>query len=131
MREEIKAEWVAALRSGEYKQGQGVLRSRNDEFCCLGVLCDLAVKDGLAVDVRKDDECWWYYDDQTGVLPFSVAEWAGLNDPDQDYENPMVPAGEAGDLVGLAGLNDGHFHLEGDREPWTFQQIADVIEEHL
>ena len=33
--------WVAALRSGEYKQGQYNLRSDQDHFYCLGVACDL------------------------------------------------------------------------------------------
>lgn len=36
-----KAEWVAALRSGEYAQGTGLLRDFDNRFCCLGVLCDL------------------------------------------------------------------------------------------
>ena len=53
MKPEIQAEWVAALRSGEYKQGTGVLRSEANEFCCLGVLCDLAVKAGVAVEVQQ------------------------------------------------------------------------------
>ena len=44
-REEVVKRWVAALRSGEYKQTQGQLWS-GDGFCCLGVLCDLAAKDG-------------------------------------------------------------------------------------
>lgn len=42
--------WVKALRSGEYKQGYGYLhykRGGKDKFCCLGVLCDLAVKNGV------------------------------------------------------------------------------------
>ncbi len=29
--------WVAALRSGEYKQGKGALLDSSDCFCCLGV----------------------------------------------------------------------------------------------
>ena len=40
-----KKKWLAALRSGEYKQGRGVLRRRRrgvDRYCCLGVLADLA-----------------------------------------------------------------------------------------
>lgn len=37
----ILNEWVAALRSGKYKQGQRYLRSRNDTYCCLGVLVDI------------------------------------------------------------------------------------------
>ena len=43
----LKAKWVRALRSGKYKQGTGELRvnadARKDEkFCCLGVLCEIA-----------------------------------------------------------------------------------------
>ncbi len=37
---------VAALRSGEYRQGQRKLRD-GDKFCCLGVATDLACKAGL------------------------------------------------------------------------------------
>lgn len=38
---EIQAKWLVALRSGKYKQGRASLRNINDEFCCLGVLCDV------------------------------------------------------------------------------------------
>lgn len=41
MSELTVAEWVKALRSDEYKQGWGLLRS-GDEYCCLGVACDVA-----------------------------------------------------------------------------------------
>lgn len=34
---------IAALRSGEYKQGRNALRTL-DMFCCLGVACDLYAK---------------------------------------------------------------------------------------
>jgi hypothetical protein len=35
---EFKAKWVAALRSGEYKQGSGTMYNPDaDCFCCLGV----------------------------------------------------------------------------------------------
>ncbi len=52
MNPEVKARWVAALRGGEYTQdkytqGKSSLRNKYDELCCLGVLCDLAGKDGL------------------------------------------------------------------------------------
>lgn len=29
--------WLEALESGEYKQGEGLLRSHDDRYCCLGV----------------------------------------------------------------------------------------------
>lgn len=38
---ELKAKWIAALRSGEYKQGRDRLRCGNT-FCCLGVFADVA-----------------------------------------------------------------------------------------
>lgn len=34
---ELKAKWVAALRSGEYQQARGVYY-KNGAYCCLGVL---------------------------------------------------------------------------------------------
>src|SRR5688572_17403992 len=38
----IKEKWVKALRSGEFKQGEGKLHdSDNDTYCCLGVLCKI------------------------------------------------------------------------------------------
>ena len=37
----LKDKWIAALRSGKYKQGKGALQ-RNESFCCLGVLCEVA-----------------------------------------------------------------------------------------
>ena len=37
--QEARAKWVDALRSGDYRQGRGRLRS-GDRFCCLGVAAD-------------------------------------------------------------------------------------------
>lgn len=39
---EFQLEWLDALESGKYKQGQGVLCSVTHEYCCLGVLAELA-----------------------------------------------------------------------------------------
>ncbi len=38
-----KTKWIRALRSGEYTQDVGALRT-SDGFCCLGVLCDVIDK---------------------------------------------------------------------------------------
>lgn len=44
---EVIEHWIKALRSGEYKQAQNKLKNtQKNSFCCLGVLCDLAAKDG-------------------------------------------------------------------------------------
>lgn len=43
---ELKDKWVAALRSGDYKQGIGCLKYKDKEgtlrYCCLGVLAEVA-----------------------------------------------------------------------------------------
>ena len=39
MAPELKAQWIAALRSEEYTQGYNSLRTGNGYYCCLGVLC--------------------------------------------------------------------------------------------
>lgn len=38
-------EWTAALRSGKYSQGKNALRA-GDNYCCLGVACDLIAQAG-------------------------------------------------------------------------------------
>lgn len=134
MNEEIKRDWLAEIRSGKYQQGRGVLHNREeDTYCCLGVLCELAVKQGVAVK-----EGWNAYtgalisayskpgaiEHSTAILPEVVMEWAGL-----DSQNP--------DLVGSFGLVN-----EDEREGTSslgylndhgknFEEIADIIEEHL
>lgn len=50
MNKEVKAKWVAALRSGEYKQGKGRLKNINNEYCCLGVLCALKTNNPMELE---------------------------------------------------------------------------------
>lgn len=70
MNKRIKKLWVAALRSGKYKQGTGQLRrGRIDpRYCCLGVLENLAVKANVIKGFRGSD----------GILGKKVMEWARL-----------------------------------------------------
>lgn len=52
MKAELFDRWVAALESGEYKQGRNRLAtvvSGERRYCCLGVLC---VVDGVDLDKR-------------------------------------------------------------------------------
>ena len=52
----ILNEWVAALRSGKYKQGQRYLRSCNDAYCCLGVLLDI---EGVQWELSKRSNAYY------------------------------------------------------------------------
>jgi len=127
LHEEIKARWVAALREPDRVQGTGQLRDEEGRQCCLDVLCDLAVADGIIsapsllppsvtgleypVFGYADKYTVDYY--QCEVLPKEVMEWAKLKD-----QNPAVDYNES--FSDLSELND-EYHL-------SFTEIADTIE---
>lgn len=130
MNPDVGARWVAALRSGRYRQGTGSLTRFDAEgrprHCCLGVLCEVALEAGVianasvhrvASDVdlggERSERC---YDGQYNYLPPSVVAWAGLDDRD-----PLVVYG--GRSVTLSSLND-------DRQ-LSFAIIADLVEAQL
>lgn len=120
MNPEIKAQWVAALRSGEYEQGTGRLH-RGDTFCCLGVLCDLAIKAGApgVEEFRRPTEIVSTYNGLQLILPGSVREWAGL-----DSCNPILvdESGSESEYHPVSIFNDNGT---------TFNEIADLIEAQL
>jgi hypothetical protein len=130
MNPKIKQRWVAALRSGEYAPLRDALAALADvpgqpkERCCLGVLCDLAMEDGV---VTKD--CGNYVGNQIGDwsdshLPRAVVEWAGLDGPSPTLPMNLGPEDDGMDYAGaeLAELNDGGT---------SWEVIAALIEERL
>jgi hypothetical protein len=64
--------WVSALRSGQYQQGPGLLRSSDNKYCCLGVALDLALANGVTC---KGEVRWG----ATASLPREVTDWFGVN----------------------------------------------------
>lgn len=60
MRESIKRKWIHALRSGSYKQGKYTLRDIGNNFCCLGVLCDVVDPDRWEYAVDYDPDAYFY-----------------------------------------------------------------------
>lgn len=83
MKKEIADMWVEALRSGKYKQAQGMLEEVNGDesrFCCLGVLCQLAIASGVEIERGVVDNKG-VYGTEPNYLPGSVLEWAGMYSP--------------------------------------------------
>jgi hypothetical protein len=123
MNPEIKAQWVEALRSGEYEQTNGYLRT-DSGFCCLGVLCDLAVKAGKVEATRRDYGTYQYGAEKAALgLPSEVFEWAGLPDGNPGVDYPGAQSKKLDGFAALADLNDV--------DELNFRQIADLIDAQL
>lgn len=127
MKQEIAERWVQALRSGEYKQGLSRLRTKDDGYCCLGVLCDLASKEGVGEWNYHQSHAAWYYQKkgiEPGVIdsevmddvyiPKFVIEWAGM-----DATSNSGRYNEEEETKYLAVDNDGGK---------SFSEIATIIE---
>jgi hypothetical protein len=106
----LKKKWVEALRSGKYKQGQQRLRTTDDCYCCLGVLCDVAG----GGEWKRGPDGWDYHLDNTvgyALLPpaMEVRVFGTLN-----------PTPVTGPLIAL-----------NDSQRASFAEIADYIEANL
>ena len=140
--EELIENWLEALRSGKFKQVQNKLRKDVDkqEFCCLGVLCEISGMGHWEERLNADENAtmMWYVpsEDTAGAardyLPTEVMAAVGLQDTEGKVstDNPKVAAllakirEEDEDhtyvrVTSLAQLND---------KGATFEEIADIIE---
>jgi hypothetical protein len=112
---QVFRKWLKELRSGKYDQAQGCLREVETDydydrdveletrvvgFCCLGVLQDIAVKDGG----DKWDSCY--------------GPSSGDGEPDQKIRN----------YLGLNDEIVAHLIEMNDDEGADFNEIADEIE---
>lgn len=85
MNKERAQEWIIALLSGRYQQGQSRLRSKDDEFCCLGVYCDTRVDRGIGYwKLDPSSKGSYYVDEQdfhsAGTLPATALDELDLPD---------------------------------------------------
>ena len=104
---DLKKKWVAALRSGTYDQITCALKE-NGAYCCLGVLCEIVGHIPPAEEAFGMDE----------NLPDEVAKMLGPDMP----RDPAVKLPD-GRVKVLSSLNDDLY--------WTFEQIADIIDQQL
>jgi hypothetical protein len=84
----IKEKWVAALRSGDYKQGYARLKKQdakgNLSYCCLGVLAEVAGFGFLETANRSGDFPLKAFEGVYAVLPKEHLKEAGLDSAAQD-----------------------------------------------
>ena len=120
MKRDVAKKWVAKLRSGEYEQGRGYLND-DGRMCCLGVLCEVAIEDGLALAKSYDhgdaDTAVGYgVRVETAGLPMEVVDWADLGG---QLPNSTIRDGKGFPLG---------YHYLNDISGYSFEQIADVVE---
>lgn len=108
--EQVYALWLKALRSGKYKQTRSDLKN-SEGFCCLGVLCDLAAKDGGNMQ--------WEIDSDRHHLKFNDGEYGAM------------PPEEILNYIGLCEFNTaGDLAVMNDKGK-SFKQIANHIEKKI
>lgn len=118
-----------ALRSGEYRQGRNRLRRHRDGepdgFCCLGVACDVYLKNGGEGHWSEPEATkgWWFVtpkSTETGpdqdyiTLPGMVADWYGFREPGGNFDTRFRSGWHS-----LTNLNDAGT---------SFSAIADLID---
>lgn len=125
MKEDIKHQWLEALRSGKYEQGRQSL-CVSSRYCCLGVLAEitghLSPLDEVGYKecrvINKEDGTY-----EDSELTSDLLQTFGLSSDQQCH---------------LIVLNDGQLGCHCNQEdkcnkcrPRSFLEIADWIEENL
>ena len=116
MKRTLAKSWVAALRSGKFKQTKVVLRNVSDKdnprHCCLGVLLEVCTRHKTLQEHHENMEIALI---NGFLLGDNLLEVVGLSEEDQTF---------------LTSHNDGHFnHATGKRaQKWSFNKIATWIE---
>jgi hypothetical protein len=105
---QVQTLWLKALRSNKYKQAKGVLKNTGNEYCCLGVLCDIS---NLGSFTDAGDYDCGGTDKHRRILPEAVRRWVNLKDKTGSY--------------GVTSLTD-----QNDFNNKTFKQIANLIEKN-
>lgn len=114
MKKSVMKKWVAALRSGEYKQNAGINLKTDLGYCCLGVLCEV-----MNVPSIRNINGKYSFEEEYGGLPLSVIKKAQIS----HYLGRALD-----NSFQLSSLNDsGHRDCIGEGR-FTFEEIADIIE---
>lgn len=108
--------WVAALRSGKYRQGTSFLNA-DGRLCCLGVACEVALTSAVELHISVDSADYpsrravVRYDGERRILPRAVQDWLGLQTSVGSFDSTIGSS--------LTDMNDNGS---------TFAVIADFIE---
>lgn len=104
MKKDIAELWATTLESGRFEQGRQQL-NRENKLCCLGVLCELAIENGVNVEKKEFGE-EYRYNERNLFPPDEVNDWCE---------------------IGTAGAKK--LSWKNDEDLLSFKQIAKLIRE--
>ena len=114
---EFATRWLEALRSGDYKQAEGLLYDKKEGgYCCLGVACHMEYGSN------------YYLKNSFGSYAAVIAK--DENDPGSiKFDLKKIPKELKGDVLD----NELVYQLTkmNDNEGFYFKDIADWIEENV
>lgn len=116
---EFKAKWVAALRSGDYKQAQGRLYT-GEGYCCLGVaghVCGIPVEE---LHHKHFLTPKWFKDDSLKNVPELL-----------QYDASFTNRESCVYYLGYMNDGGGHTTYNPTGKLYSFNEIADWIDENL
>lgn len=135
MNEQVKADWIKALREGGYKQGMEKLHDAAEgTHCCLGVLCDVYDPTQWHIDV---DEAVYMFEYEGEVPPDPESDSEESNSLYEDTCSANNLPTKMADRLGihtseqqcLIAFNDRVRNAYNPNQShMTFSEIADVIE---
>ena len=115
MKASVANEWVRELETGSWGKGIGFLhekdkRTGDERYCCLGVLCEMGMRQGVEVEREGEDASGdpmlvrYHYGNHVikgiAVLPEEIRVWAGM----QTHNGRFVR--EDGQRTSLSEVND-------------------------
>lgn len=111
MDQEIKEKWIAALRSGKFKQCDGELHNLEGSFCCLGVLLE--------------SQGWEEQAYHGGKYSYYISQDGDVNDEENELSDDTRAE------FGLTKFQETHLIKMNDTEKKSFTFISNWIEDHL
>lgn len=119
--------WFKKLEETELKQGKGALCTRNNEYCCLGIACEVAIENGLLIekwmDEKYSDNVHLYgkrnEDISSAYLPSIVSDWLGMKTIEGAPVNEPMSLSKVDDSCAI--MND---------EGLSFKEIAQRLQKH-
>lgn len=121
---ENREKWIQALRSGNYLQGRGVLRSSDDKYCCLGVCADI---------LNPGTWTWTNLSPDSPSSPYTLETFQNhvlQSSGDREIHPGKYISYLKENILEMVGLNLSEQYILAtlNDEGTTFHQIADLLE---